>query len=225
MTIAENLRRYCANNDADMLLYSGPMTRDGVDEFVKIARSAEFRPHLMLGLSTYGGDADAAFRLANYGRRNYERVSLLVPGYCKSAGTLVAFGADTIVMSELGEFGPLDVQVVRRDDVLGRGSGLDITQALLQVGQMGSYVFGNYFRDVLRYSEGAVSTRTAAEIACQASIGLMSPIVAQIDPNQLGELARVNSTANAYATRRQRRLRDCRSTHPRLPVSRLLYRC
>ena len=35
--------------------------------------------------------------------------------HCKSAGTLLALGADEIIMSNLSELGPLDIQLPDRD--------------------------------------------------------------------------------------------------------------
>jgi ClpP class serine protease len=42
-----------------------------------------------------------------------------VSGYCKSAGTLIALGANELAFGEHGELGPLDVQIAKRDEVLG----------------------------------------------------------------------------------------------------------
>lgn len=194
--------QYLDNQDADFLLYSGQIDRDSVDRFIWLARGiTEPKPNLTMALTTYGGDADAAYRLATYVTKRYQRVTMLVPGYCKSAGTLVAFGASRIVMGELGEFGPLDVQVVRRDDVQSTGSGLDITQAIIQVSASSAVVFEQYFNRVLAAGQGAISTKTATEVAWHASVGLLTPIMAQIDPLQLGEITRLNTTARAYANR------------------------
>jgi len=49
---------------------------------------------------------------------------LYVFGYCKSAGTLVAVAADQIVMSEFGQFGPLDVQLSDKNEIFGQTAAL-----------------------------------------------------------------------------------------------------
>ena len=43
------------------------------------------------------------------------RVRVIVPDYAKSAGTLMALGADRIIMSETSELGPIDPQVILAD--------------------------------------------------------------------------------------------------------------
>ena len=40
---------------------------------------------------------------------------VIVPDFAKSAGTLIALGADWIVMSDTSELGPIDPQVIRSD--------------------------------------------------------------------------------------------------------------
>lgn len=201
MSLKKIVHRYIQNADADMLVYSGRIDSDGADSFIRLAQGTTPKPNLLLSLTTFGGDPSAAFRIASYIRRRYERVTLLVPGYCKSAGTLIAFSADEIVMSPFGEFGPLDMQIVRRDDLLHYGSGLDMTQALQTVTALTSMAFDHFFKSILIRGEGAISTTTAANTASHLSIGLFSPIVSQIDPLHLGETTRVNTTATAYAKR------------------------
>ena len=50
----------------------------------------------------------------------------LSPGYAKSAGTLMALGANTILMSDSSELGPIDPQVSSKD-----GNGNDVVYSVL----------------------------------------------------------------------------------------------
>ena len=43
---------------------------------------------------------------------------------CKSAGTILALGADVIIMSQYAELGPIDVQLQKEDEVGESTSGL-----------------------------------------------------------------------------------------------------
>lgn len=76
---------------------------------------------LDLMLHTAGGDIDAAEKLISIIRtwvgNGYLRV--IVPDFAKSAGTLMALGADQIVMGDTSELGPIDPQVILND---GRGN-------------------------------------------------------------------------------------------------------
>lgn len=73
---------------------------------------------MLFMLVTTGGDADAAYRLATTLQNHYETITCYVTGYCKSAGTLVAIGAHSLVMSDCGELGPVDVQLYKEDEIL-----------------------------------------------------------------------------------------------------------
>ena len=50
-------------------------------------------------------------------QRSYKKFIVLVSGYCKSAGTLVACGAHELVFSDAGEIGPIDIQMEKKDDL------------------------------------------------------------------------------------------------------------
>lgn len=68
-------------------------------------------------LHTPGGDMDAAEKLVSMislaaGTANFR---IIVPDFAKSAGTLMALGANTIVMSDSSELGPIDPQMVTED--------------------------------------------------------------------------------------------------------------
>jgi len=70
-----------------------------------------------LMLHTPGGDVDAAEKFARMisEAAGTSRFRVIVPDYAKSAGTLIALGADSIVMSDSSELGPIDPQIVTVD--------------------------------------------------------------------------------------------------------------
>lgn len=76
---------------------------------------------LDLMLHTGGGDIDAAEKLMSIlqMRVGVGFLRVIVPDFAKSAGTLMAIGADTIVMGDTSELGPIDPQVTMLD---GNGS-------------------------------------------------------------------------------------------------------
>lgn len=73
---------------------------------------------LMLLLNSPGGDALAAERIINicrnYGTR--DDFSVIVPKMAKSAGTMVCLGAKDIGMSRTSELGPIDPQILIKDE-------------------------------------------------------------------------------------------------------------
>ena len=96
--------------DAEVYLYAGIIVQRSVRQLVDIYSENKARPNAILILETYGGDPDAACQIVNFLRARHPngRLILFVDGICKSAGTLVALGADVLIMSDYGELGPLD---------------------------------------------------------------------------------------------------------------------
>lgn len=94
-----------------------PVDRDDTIGFVDLLHNVRGGQDLDLLLHTGGGDIDAAEKLISMVRMKVGGATLrvVVPDYAKSAGTLIALGADLIVMSETSELGPIDPQVVLAD--------------------------------------------------------------------------------------------------------------
>src|SRR5258706_4042742 len=91
--------------------------RDDTLGFVEMLHNLPAKTNVDLLLHTAGGDIDAAEKLAVMVRSAVAQSELrvVIPDYAKSAGTLLAIGADSILMSDSSELGPIDPQVVLRD--------------------------------------------------------------------------------------------------------------
>ena len=87
--------------------------RDDVLGFVDLLCRIEPGSDVDLVLHSLGGDIDAAEKLISMVRDRVRdgRLRVIVPHYAKSAATLMALGADSIVMSDSSELGPIDPQV------------------------------------------------------------------------------------------------------------------
>lgn len=105
-----------------------PIDRDDAIGFVDLLHNIKPNCDLDLLLHTGGGDIDAAEKLNSIVRAKVGTGTLrvIVPDYAKSAGTLMALGADKIVMSETSELGPIDPQITLTD-----GSGNRISTPVL----------------------------------------------------------------------------------------------
>src|SRR5713226_451339 len=69
--------------------------------------------NLDLLLHTTGGSGDVAEKFVEMCRRYFpHNFRVIVPNMAKSAGTLIALGADSIVMGYCSELGPIDPQIV-----------------------------------------------------------------------------------------------------------------
>jgi hypothetical protein len=117
-----NLLCYVAGNKAQV---------DRIDTlgFVDMLHNVNPGDPIDLLLHTPGGDVDAAEKLIGLVRSatgEEGQVRVIIPDYAKSAGTLMALGANAIVMSDSSELGPIDPQVSSRD-----GHGSDVVYSVL----------------------------------------------------------------------------------------------
>lgn len=190
----------------DILLYKGEISYEGFDRIVHDAPETK-RGKILLVLVTLGGDIDAAYRIAQYLRESYtEKLTVLVPSMCKSAGTLVCVGAHELVIGESGELGPLDVQVREKGELFSFHSGLAIPQALDYLGVAIRETLREIIVDVS--AGGGLGTERAAEIAIRTTVGAFEPIYSQINPERLGEVARLLDVTEDYAKRLQGNLKQ-----------------
>lgn len=205
--IAEQFKRaideVAEEAQADIVFYSGDIEPPGDRKLVKQVRLFGSRKNVILFLTTNGGDAACAFRIARCLQRTYKQgtFTLFVDGFCKSAGTLIALGADAIVMSELAELGPLDVQLLKSDALGEQTSGLTPTRAINTLRELAFETLEASFLN-LRFRSGLqITTRTALEVATNLTTGLFCPVFQQIDPMRLGEISLAMLIAEEYGTR------------------------
>lgn len=94
-----------------------PVDREDVISFVDLLHTVSIGEPIDLLLQTGGGNIDAAEKLVTMMRKKTgsARLRIIVPDYAKSAGTLMVLGADSVVMSDTSELGPIDPQVERSD--------------------------------------------------------------------------------------------------------------
>jgi hypothetical protein len=62
-------------------------------------------------LETPGGSGEVAEDIVELLRNKYEEVGIIIPGWAKSAGTIIAMSGDEILMGPLSGLGPIDAQI------------------------------------------------------------------------------------------------------------------
>lgn len=187
---------------ADILLLNSPMVSGLEDVLRKQLQSrVATKSNLVLFLTTPGGSADEAYRCARLLQAAYEKIIVCVPGWCKSAGTLLAIGAHELMMGPRGELGPLDVQVAKRDELFDRDSGLVLNAALERLRDESFEFFEQFMLQIKSRSQNSITFRTAADVAAEVTVGLMGPIFDKIEPLRLGADARAMEIGSAYAVR------------------------
>jgi hypothetical protein len=190
-----------ATLDADVLLVNAPIYPP-VDQTIRqLSRRRRRRPNVVLLLVTQGGDAATAYRIARSLQLRYTQFVLLVSGFCKSAGTLVAIGAHELVVADSGELGPLDVQMTKPDELLQRQSGLTATTALQTLHEQAFHAFEHFLLSYISRGGHTISTRTATHVAVQLTSGLFAPIYEHVDPMHVGEAGRALMVAQQYGER------------------------
>lgn len=88
--------------------FSTKIAEDSVKIFYKHLQKIGNVKKISLFLYTRGGDMLAPLRIAKLIRDHCEIFEVIIPYRAHSAGTLLALGADTILMSKLGELTPID---------------------------------------------------------------------------------------------------------------------
>jgi hypothetical protein len=91
--------------DASMATDALPYLMDQLDRLPAEATSIDFM------IASLGGDPMVAWRIMSLIRQRVDKVYVLVPQSAYSAATLVALGADEIVMHPNSHLGPVDMQI------------------------------------------------------------------------------------------------------------------
>lgn len=95
--------------------------RDDTAGFMEMLHNIRPEENVDLLLHTRGGDVDAAEKVMALVQATVGggQLRVIIPDFAKSAGTLMALGADTLIMSDSSELGTIDPQIWSDD---GRGN-------------------------------------------------------------------------------------------------------
>lgn len=190
-------------SNCDVILYYGTITKGGYLTLSEIIErkvlAGELSENIILVLTTPGGDPDAGFRIGRALNHHYDKITIMIPDICKSAGTLIAVAAHELIIGDLGELGPLDIQLRKADEIGELTSTLDIFKSITELQGRTLDFFRHYVTDI-KYGSG-IGTKMAADIASNLTKTVISPIAAQIDPIKIGEHHRALQIAKQYAYR------------------------
>lgn len=207
------IQTYSDANESDIVVLLGGIGGQQDDWIIDECRRRKLRKNVVLFLNTLGGDPDVAYRIArclqiayktrSTGSKTQERgkLSIVIDGPCKSAGTLLCLAANKIIMSGNGQLGPLDIQLRNHEEVGEMSSGLTPLQAVKFLESHSTELYERHF-STLRFKYG-FSTKIAAEVSTNITSGLMKMLYQQIDPIRLAEVDRFLRIANDYGKRLQ----------------------
>lgn len=186
---------------SDVFLYNGDLERGADLRFIEMIAKEKVSDKAILLLVTTGGSPDAAYKIGRYFQLRYNSFKVLIPGFCKSAGTLLAIGADELIFTPYGELGPLDIQMVKEDRLSGMESGLNISEAFLTLEQRAKDTFNALLSEIVQGSGGVVSFHTASHSATEMIAALYGPIFTRIDPEEVGSRSRAMRIGEDYGMR------------------------
>jgi hypothetical protein len=110
-------------------------------------------------------------------------------------------------MAPFGELGPLDVQVLKKDELFERRSGLLTTYALKELKDTSFELFEHFMLNIKRRG-GAISFKMASEIAGKITADIMDNVYEQVNVEAIGEDTRNLKVASEYCSRLDRRFQN-----------------
>lgn len=128
---------------ADVLSYYGALV-NGVDGLFrkvieKLVTDQSKKDKLVIILTTPGGSAETVERIVTVIRHFYKTVDFIVPDYAYSAGTIFCMSGDSIYMDYYSVLGPIDPQVLNRENKLVPALGyLDKIEDLIEKDRQGT---------------------------------------------------------------------------------------
>lgn len=110
------IRRYEAEYDCNLVVLIDQISAESVTFFAELLHGVkDSTKDLHLLLCSPGGDGETAIRLARMGQAAGDRLVVVVPEMAKSAATILALGADDILMGPTSDLGPIDPQILIGD--------------------------------------------------------------------------------------------------------------
>jgi hypothetical protein len=106
------LRSYQDNHDCRLAVMIDLIHPDSVTLFAELLHGSDKSKELHLLLRSPGGDGEVAIRLARMAQASCAKFVVVVPDIAKSAATILALGADQIIMAPPSDLGPIDPQVL-----------------------------------------------------------------------------------------------------------------
>lgn len=188
-----------------VFLVDGFLERDDVLEFRK-AVSGVSAKEIDVIIFSPGGDPDAAYLLGRELGRRFDEVTAFIPLYAKSGATLVCLAAHELVLSDVGELGPIDVQEHEAEP----GTFADYRSCLERFKALEAlqrHAIETLDIAVQMLLQQQMNLMDACKVAVEFTGKLMDPLYAQVQPAKVAQSARYLEIAEQYAERLLRRYR------------------
>jgi ClpP class serine protease len=165
-----------------------------------VAKKVDVRKKDMaLLIDSPGGDAEAAYRISRLLQRECGKFTAIVPRCAKSAATLMALGADDIIMGDDADLGPLDAQYRDFDTEESMVSALDTVQAVEQLEENAGQLAVNMLENLREATQKKYNTLIRQSLHFAADV--TRPLFQSVDAIKYSRQARVLKEAQYYAER------------------------
>jgi Serine dehydrogenase proteinase len=150
-------------------------------------------------LDSPGGPLDSAYRTVLYLSRYARNLHVYVPRRAKSASTLIAVGANKIIMSPFGELGPLDTQIRDPRNPTDYISALDCYQSVDYVREFGFSTLSQALKQLAAVTQGKLLLSDSLNASAQFAIGSITPMLSQTRSLDFGAWGRSLKMGERYA--------------------------
>lgn len=148
-----------------------------------------------------GGNPTYAYRIGRLFQRRLGSYTAIVPQYAKSAATLLALGADQLILGRDSELGPLDLQVFDAHQE-AYDSALNSVQALERLGAYALTAVDQTMQLLLR--RVPKKTDVLVPMALDYVTKLLKPLLEKVDAVDYARKSRDLKVAEEYAARLMR---------------------
>ena len=104
------IREYQERYSCRLIVVIDAIFPPSITHFEELVYDADPSADLHILLNSPGGDGETALRLVRSAQARCRELTVIVPDQAKSAGTLMAIGADHILMGPSSDLGPIDPQ-------------------------------------------------------------------------------------------------------------------
>ncbi len=156
-----------------------------------------------LVINSGGGNIDSAYQIVELVRLHATKVNACIPFYAKSAATLICIGADSIILDELAQLGPLDAQIAEAE----QGSTQDYTYVSALNPFKSLEELQSNATEALDLAVMMIAVRSGMNLdicikhAIQFVHATSGPLFTQLRAEKLGEYSRALSVGQEYAKR------------------------
>jgi hypothetical protein len=193
-------------NETPHFLFLGDINFDSLRETRKnvlsFKKSNPDCKEIDLIIQSPGGLPHDAYRIIKTFRKSFEEVNIIIPFWAKSAATLMSLGGTRIIMDQMGEFGPLDAQLVKeRDDSpeYDRESALNDEYSLGIIESRFKEMYESIFIMIYEHEQINIPKIELSRQVLENVARFYEPLLAQINPYKLGEKRRILQIGAQYA--------------------------